>query len=89
VNNARAFISIREEFGSFDTFIWGFTNGEVIHTNAQTMEQIPTTSPLSDQVSDALKKRGFKFVGSVTIYAHLQAIGVIDDHIKSCFRSRS
>lgn len=86
IHNARAFLQISEQFGSFDAYIWGFTDGRIIHTDARSQDEIPATSPLSDTVSRDLKARGFKFVGSVTIYAHLQAIGVIDDHILSCFR---
>ena len=86
IHNARAFLEISEQFGSFDAYIWGFTDGRIIRTDARSQDEIPATSPLSDTVSRDLKARGFKFVGSVTIYAHLQAIGVIDDHILSCFR---
>lgn len=83
INNARIFLSIREEFGTFSNYIWKFTNGGVIKTKDN---KIKTTSPLSDKVSNDLKKRGMKYVGSIIIYSYLQAIGVIDDHELSCFK---
>lgn len=79
VNNAKIFISIQEEFGSFDNYIWGFTNNKVIQGNGTL-----TTSPLSDQISKDLIKRGMKFVGSTIIYSYLQAIGIINDHTDEC-----
>lgn len=86
VNNAKRFLEIQEEFGSFDAYIWRFTDGEVITGHWQSLDQIKPTTSLSDIVAKDLKKRGFKFVGSTTIYAHLQAIGVVNDHLVSCFR---
>lgn len=86
VNNAKRFLEIQCEFGSFDKYIWGFTKNQVIKNSWKTLDQIPVTTDLSDQVAKDLKKRGFKFVGSTTIYAHLQAIGVINDHLVSCYR---
>ncbi len=83
--NARQFLEIQQEFGSFDQFIWSFTNGKVIKNRWKSVDQMKPTSALSDEVTKALKKRGFKFVGSTTIYAHLQAIGVINDHVIGCF----
>src|SRR3990167_4181315 len=85
INNAQRFLEIQKEFGSFDQFIWSFTNGKVIKNHWKNVDQMKPTSALSDEVTKALKKRGFKFVGSTTIYAHLQAIGVIDDHVMDCF----
>lgn len=84
VTNARAFLRIREEFGSFDQYIWHFTEGRVIdhHLNAQS--EMPVNDALSDQISRDLKKRGFRFVGSTIIYSYLQAIGVINDHPEGC-----
>ena len=79
VNNAKIFISIQEEFGSFDKYIWGFTNNKVIKGDGTL-----TTSPLSDEISKDLSKRGMKFVGSTIIYSYLQAIGIINDHTKDC-----
>lgn len=85
VLNARAFIRIQEEFGSFNNYIWGFTNGDVIHESCD----LRTTSPLSDTVSKDLKKRGMKFVGSTVIYSYLQAIGVIDGHLEGCCKYKA
>ncbi|TXT50017.1 MAG: DNA-3-methyladenine glycosylase I [Spirochaetes bacterium] len=86
IKNARAFLAIQKEFGSFDSWIWGFVDGVPLKNRWTGMRQIPITTELSDLVSAQLKKRGFSFVGSTTIYAHLQAIGVVDDHLLSCFR---
>jgi DNA-3-methyladenine glycosylase I len=88
VKNARAFLDIRGEFGSFDRFLWSFTGGEpVIHT-IESEDQMPAQDELSETVSAELKRRGFSFVGPVIVYAHLQAVGVINDHLTSCFRYR-
>lgn len=84
--NAVAFLKIQEEFGSFDKYIWGFVGGKPVVNNVETINQIPAKSEISDKVSKDLKKRGMSFVGSTIIYAHLQATGLINDHIKSCFR---
>lgn len=86
VNNAKMFIEIQREFGSFDKYIWGFTDGQVVKNSWKALIELPATTDLSDRVAKDLKKRGFKFVGSTTIYAHLQAIGVINDHLVTCFR---
>lgn len=86
VNNAQRFLETAAEFGSFDAYIWHFSNGGVIQNRLESMKQMPVTSDLSDLISSDLKKRGFKFVGSTTIYSHLQAIGVINDHLTSCPR---
>jgi len=86
VRNARAFLAARDEFGSFDAYIWRFVDGRPVVNEWRTMGEIPTTSPLSDTVAADLKSRGFGFVGSTTIYAHLQAIGLVNDHLVSCFR---
>ncbi len=86
INNARIFLSIQEAFGSFDTYIWSFTDGRTLHNSWTRHEDIPTTSSLSDTISKDMKARGFRFVGSTTLYAHLQAIGVINDHLVTCFR---
>lgn len=79
INNAKVFMDIQHEFGTFDKYIWSFTNGEVIRGEGKL-----TTSPLSDKISDDLKGRGMKFVGSTIIYSYLQAIGIINDHERSC-----
>lgn len=86
VNNARQFIKIQEEFGSFDNYIWRFVDGTPIQNNWESTDQIPATTDISDQLSRDLKKRGFKFIGPTIMYAHMQAVGMINDHITSCFR---
>ncbi|MEA3558335.1 MAG: DNA-3-methyladenine glycosylase I [Candidatus Thermoplasmatota archaeon] len=86
VNNAGRFLEIRKEFGSFDNYIWSFVNGKPLVNKWKTLEEIPTRTELSDKVSKDLKRKGFKFIGSTIIYAHLQATGIINDHIVSCFR---
>ncbi len=86
VKNARAFIRVAEEFGGFDAYIWSWTQGKSHVNRWRSMAEIPTLSPLSDALAADMKKRGFSYVGSTTIYAHLQAIGVINDHLESCFR---
>lgn len=86
VRNARAFLELQEEKGSFDTFMWSFTTGLTIHNAWETMDQIPASTPLSNEVSKALKDRGFSFVGTTICYALLQAAGVVNDHLVNCFR---
>lgn len=86
VTNANAFIQIRKEFGTFDKYIWSFVNNKPIINKFKSLEELPARTELSDKISDDLKKRGFKFVGSTVIYAHMQATGMVNDHIKSCFR---
>lgn len=86
INNAKRFLEVQKEFGSFDDYIWGFTKGKPKKNSWKKMSQIPATSKLSDEISKDLKDRGFKFVGSTIIYAHLQAIGIVNDHVVSCFR---
>lgn len=86
INNARKFLDVRDENGSFDRYIWHFTDGKPIINHFSKQSDIPATTPLSDTVSKDLKKRGFNFVGSTIIYAHLQAIGMVNDHLTSCFR---
>ncbi len=86
VSNAIAFIAIQKEFGSFSKYIWGFVNQKPIQNKWKTNEEIPANTPLSDTISKNLKKRGFKFVGSTVIYAHMQATGMVNDHVVGCFR---
>ncbi len=86
VKNARAFLRTAEEFGSFDSYIWRFVDGEPLVGKRKSMAKIPVTTPVSDALAKDLKERGFAFVGSTTIYAHMQAIGMVNDHITSCFR---
>ena len=88
ISNAQAFMDIQKEFGSFSKYIWGFVNHQPINNQWKSMEEIPATTELSDKLSKDLKKRGFKFVGSTVIYAHMQATGMVNDHITSCFRSQ-
>jgi DNA-3-methyladenine glycosylase I len=85
VTNAQAFIKIQEEFGSFSKYIWNFVDGKPIINNPQSLKEVPATTPLSDIISKDLKKRGFKFVGSTIIYAHMQATGMVNDHVASCW----
>jgi len=86
VTNAQLFLAVQEEFGSFDDYIWQFVDGRTIRNRWQTMKQIPVTTAESDALSKDLKKRGFKFVGSTIMYAHMQAVGMVNDHVVSCFR---
>ena len=86
INNATQFIRVRDEFGTFNRYIWSFTDYKPITNNWATMDQIPASTPLSDRISKDLVKRGFKFVGTTIIYAHIQAIGIVNDHLVSCFR---
>jgi DNA-3-methyladenine glycosylase I len=86
VKNARAFLRTAEEFGSFDAYIWRFVDGESRVGKWKSQSRIPVTTPVSDALAKDLKARGFAFVGSTTIYAHMQAIGMVNDHIMSCFR---
>lgn len=86
INNAKKFLEVKKEFGSFDNFIWSFVDNNVVKNHWKDLSEIPATSELSDKVSKELKRRGFKFVGSTIIYAHLQAIGLINDHLVTCFR---
>lgn len=85
VTNAIAFIKIREEFGSFSTYIWAFVDGKPIDNKPKTLKEIPAFTPLSDAISKDLKKRGFKFVGTTVVYAHMQATGMVNDHVLDCF----
>lgn len=86
VNNAVRFLEVQKEFGSFSTYIWGFVNDKTIVGNRKSMAEVPATSPESDALSADLKKRGFKFVGSTIMYAHMQATGLVNDHSVDCFR---
>jgi DNA-3-methyladenine glycosylase I len=86
IKNAKAFIDVRKEFGTFSQYIWKFTGGDPIHNGFESLKEIPAKTKLSDLISNDLKKRGFKFVGSTIVYAHMQATGMVNDHIKSCFR---
>lgn len=86
VSNARAFLSIQEEFGSFDSYVWKFVDGLPIQNHWTSLDQIPASTPLSLTLSKDLKARGFRFVGPTIVYAHMQATGLINDHLVRCFR---
>lgn len=86
VTNAKAFMEIQKEFGSFSTYIWQFVDGKPIKNKIINYKNGPANTPLSDKISKDLKKRGFKFVGTTVIYAHMQATGMVNDHETSCFR---
>jgi len=86
VNNAVRFLEIQKEFGSFSDYIWSFTKGKTVIGKWKTLKEIPATTELSDRIAADLKKQGFKFLGSTIIYSHLQATGIVNDHITSCFR---
>lgn len=85
VTNAQAFLSIQKEFGSFNRYVWQFVGGKPKLNNRRTMADVPATTPESDALSKDLKKRGFRFVGSTIVYAFMQAVGMVDDHVNGCF----
>lgn len=85
VTNAQAFLAVQKEFGSFDRYVWKFVGGKPKLNRRRTMADVPATSPESDALSKDLKKRGFRFVGSTIIYAFMQAVGMVDDHLNGCF----
>jgi len=89
VGNARAVLRLRDELGSLDRYLWSFVGGKPIVHRWKDMQQVPATSPESDALSKDLKKRGFKFVGSTIIYAHMQATGMVNDHLVGCFRHQA
>lgn len=86
ISNAQAYIEVRKEFGSFCTYLWSFTKGKTVINKWKNIAEIPASTPLSDKISKDLKKRGFKFVGSTVVYAHLQATGIVNDHLVDCFK---
>jgi DNA-3-methyladenine glycosylase I len=86
ISNAIAFIKVQEEFGSFSKYIWGFTGGKPIDNNPKTLKDVPAINEISDALSKDLKKRGFKFVGSTVVYAHMQATGMVNDHVVDCWK---
>jgi len=85
INNATRVMEIQKEFGSFDAYIWSFTSGKTIKNKWKTLDEVPASTELSDVMSKDMKKRGFRFVGTTIIYAFLQAIGVVNDHLIDCF----
>ena len=88
VRNAREFLRLQSEHGSFDTYLWGFVDGRPVPQPAPTsLAEIPAKTPLSDDVSKALQKEGFTFVGSTIVYAYMQAVGMVNDHVRGCFRA--
>jgi DNA-3-methyladenine glycosylase I len=89
ITNARRFLDVQEEFGTFDKYIWSFVGGRPIQNRLENMKQLPATSKESDALSKDLKKRGFKFVGSTIVYAHMQAVGMVNDHLVTCFRHKA
>lgn len=89
VNNARRFLEVQKEFGSFDRYIWGFVKDRPIVNKRKTLKEIPSTTPESDALSKDLIKRGFKFVGSTVMYAHMQACGLVNDHLINCHRYKA
>ena len=86
VKNARAFLAVQKEFGSFDTYCWQFVNGRPRHNRWKSVGEIPATTAESDAFSSDLKRRGFSFVGSTVVYAHMQAVGMVNDHLVDCYR---
>ena len=88
ISNAVAFMEVQKEFGSFSKYIWKFVNGKPLKNTYKTLNEVPATTALSEIISKDLKKRGFKFVGSTVIYAHMQATGMVNDHVTTCFRHK-
>ncbi|MCT6744730.1 DNA-3-methyladenine glycosylase I [Riemerella anatipestifer] len=86
VKNAKAFIKVREEFGTFSQYIWRFVEHQPIKNEFKNLSEVPVSTPLSDKISKDLKKRGFKFVGTTIIYAFMQAIGMVNDHVQACYK---
>lgn len=86
ITNAQAYMEVQQEFGSFSNYIWGFVNGKPIKNKCTNSSDVVPNSPLSDKISKDLKKRGFKFVGTTVVYAHMQATGMVNDHTTNCFR---
>ena len=86
VSNSKAFMEVQQEFGSFSKYIWNFVNHTPVDNGRKNLSEVPATTAISDALSKDLKKRGFKFVGSTVVYAHMQATGMVNDHVTSCFR---
>jgi DNA-3-methyladenine glycosylase I len=86
IGNARAFLAVREEFGSFDAYLWSFVDGGAIQNSWRSLSEVPAKTEISDRLSKDLQKRGFKFVGSTICYAFMQAVGMVNDHVEECFR---
>ncbi|WP_029037315.1 DNA-3-methyladenine glycosylase I [Salinimicrobium xinjiangense] len=88
ITNARAFMKVQQEFGSFSNYIWSFVDAKPLQNDWHHLKEVPATTPVSEALSKDLKKRGFKFVGPTVVYAHMQATGMVNDHITQCFRHR-
>lgn len=88
VNNAARFLEVQGEFGSFDRYLWRFVDHEPVRNRWHTLDEIPARTPLSEEVSEDLRRRGFTFLGPTVVYSHLQAVGLVNDHLVSCFRYR-
>ena len=88
INNAKRFLEVQKEFGTFDRYIWGFVGGKPLRNKLRFFTDMPSGTPLSDIISKDLKARGFKFVGSTVVYSHMQATGMVNDHLVTCFRYR-
>ncbi|WP_396140509.1 DNA-3-methyladenine glycosylase I [Flavobacterium sp.] len=88
ITNTIAFMETQKEFGSFSNYIWGFTDGKPIDNNPKTLKDVPAVNEISDALSKDLKKRGFKFVGSTVVYAHMQATGMVNDHVEECWKRK-
>lgn len=89
IDNAKAFLRVQKEFGSFDAYVWSFVGGKPRSNARKTMKDVPASTPESDALSKDLKRRGFRFVGTTICYAFMQAVGMVDDHLVGCFRKRS
>jgi DNA-3-methyladenine glycosylase I len=89
ITNAQRFLDVQEEFGTFDKYMWGFVGGRPIQNRLKSMKDLPAMSKESDVLSKDLKQRGFKFVGSTIVYAHMQAVGMVNDHVVTCFRHKA
>lgn len=88
VSNARAFMKVQEDFGNFSDYIWSFVNGSPVQNDWEHLKEVPATTKVSEALSKDLKKRGFKFVGPTVVYAHMQATGMVNDHVTQCFRHK-
>ena len=88
ISNAQGFMKVQKEFGSFSRYIWSFVDGSPIQNDRQNLSEVPPTTPVSEKLSKDLKKRGFKFVGPTVVYAHMQATGMVNDHVIDCFRHK-
>jgi len=86
ISNARAFLAVRRELGTFDTYLWGFVNGRPLQNRRRSMKDVPARTEISDAISKDLKRRGFRFVGSTIVYALMQAVGLVNDHLVNCYR---